>query len=1764
MSSKRGAADENALMGAAPALPTALRQDHAYRARGLPLGFTDQQTIELISRLFKLDNNTSDLRIRSLANAVTGRTMVAVLSFQTIPVELSGCGNEWSFDIGGLLQNLQADDGNKSQIRTLTVDHHFHGFTVLSSPSPRDHEVDCIAISGLGGHAFGSFKEKGGSYMWLCDELPSDLATTRIIIYGYESQLHDSQSFQDLEALATTLRTSLKSGILSAECKPVFFIAHSLGGLIVKEAIIQMRNARDHHLDSSIYGALFFGVPNQGMDIKSLIPMVENQVNQNLLHSLSAESQLLREQQREFPEAFDSRESKIVCFYETVTSPTAVKRGDKWYMDGPRAILVGSASATHGRPWENEAHDVQAINRDHSQLVKFKANDEVYERVLGTVKDFVKEASAAKRGHEVDAGELTEDDTACLKSLNFLEMGYRQEEVLDARADSCGWILEHETYQRWIDDPHGLLWVKGKPGSGKSTLMKRIFKEDAAQADVHLSFFFHRRGVQLQQTFTGMLRTMCYQLISQCAPARAIFRARYNDKKEFGRYGQDWDWREVELSQLLKSAIAVATQSHAISIFIDALDEASEGSAESIVTYIYEVHEEFQNSARRTSICFSCRHYPIVSCNAGVEVCMENQNEDDISACVHRELSAKIHERKRQSWANDLKRLQNKIANSACGVFLWASLIVPLVAKEYNKGKSLDRVLEILHKVPRDLDSIYKHILTTLIDDDDREDSLHLMQWICFAKQPLSLTELRYALALDDSAIHEFQTCIQESEGFVEDDTQMKQLITSLSGGLVEARQHYSSDLVQFIHQSVNDYLLKGGFAWIGLQSQQNIVGQGNDRLTRSCINYLKHGEVSEAEKLKLLSLYNAREEIQTMPLLQYAVRNWFIHAEAAESRGIAQNYLIQKFNWPDTHCFDLWVAISRWTNHPDELKRPELSSTLLHTAAASNLESIVQELLETGSFLEREDAEGNRPLHFAARFGHDKIIRMLLKSKADIQAKNSDGRTALERAASGGHCSTIEILINGGADVNCSTGESGNALHGAALSGSHLAVRMLVLNGANVNAQGGEYGSALQAAAYKGNESVVKLLLDHGANVNAQGGEYRSALQAAAFSGFESIAKLLLDHGANVNAQGGEYRSALQAAVATENESITKLLLDHGANVNAQGGEFGNALQAAAAYRGNESVVKLLLDHGANVNAQGGKYGNALQAAIGYGGKESITKLLLDHGANLTCQDNQGRNTLQLAVRGNCHQVIDLILTKTETPDWSYQDLQGCSTLHIAASGASDRTLQLILQSNININLADTYGWTALHWACRNGSHETVQILRESGADSNSRDNKGWTPLDVATFCRNGSLISVFQDEVKQGELKQLISKPGKRQNWDCSSCYHGYSFSYLFRRLYLGTSYARTKYWRIASPHYKNTAARSTSSSTASMLEPPFSRLIFPTLLQKTTLTAGNDVASALPTGSPRASIRYIPPVAVRDGSTLARTKDNPDAYYTTELRTERLDGIKPYLWLAGVPSCARALHRQQLLGREILLTEDPNEHLVWHETRIFIKPFPSFLFDIDCWAEKLCSQKQLHEAACGFVLSYAWLVRHQSDLRIAHEQGLLPHIIDWETWTEFVDDFLQHIDLQSLGGISPRFQYGELRLSRLNKIYRIIGFTRRGLIRGYITAPTWYQDFFARNFAWLLAIFAFMSVALSAMQVVVAVARGGAAFEDASYSFSIVSLFVAAGTALMFLVVWVVLFAYHLVSAGINDRHVVNKRKNSAQVQGDLGHRTGSKVV
>lgn len=81
-------------------------------------------------------------------------------------------------------------------------------------------------------------------------------------------------------------------------------------------------------------------------------------------------------------------------------------------------------------------------------------------------------------------------------------------------------MLQKPEYQDWLDtakspDHHGLLWIKGKPGSGKSTLMNFIVANaHKMKGDVVIiSFFFNARGEDLEKSTLGMYRSLLYQLL---------------------------------------------------------------------------------------------------------------------------------------------------------------------------------------------------------------------------------------------------------------------------------------------------------------------------------------------------------------------------------------------------------------------------------------------------------------------------------------------------------------------------------------------------------------------------------------------------------------------------------------------------------------------------------------------------------------------------------------------------------------------------------------------------------------------------------------------------------------------------------------------------------------------------------------------------------------------------------------------------------------------------------------------------------------------------------------------------------------------------------------------------------------------------------------------------------------------------------------------------------------------------------------------------
>ena len=280
-------------------------------------------------------------------------------------------------------------------------------------------------------------------------------------------------------------------------------------------------------------------------------------------------------------------------------------------------------------------------------------------------------------------------------------------------------------------------------------------------------------------------------------------------------------------------------------------------------------------------------------------------------------------------------------------------------------------------------------------------------------------------------------------------------------------------------------------------------------------------------------------------------------------------------------------------------------------------------------------------------------------------------------------------------------------------------------------------------------------------------------------------------------------------------------------------------------------------------------------------------------------------------------------------------------------------------------------------------------------------------------------------------------------------------------------------------------------------------------------------------------------------KENKTVRIQPDNLREYLKWELNVSRLNDVHKWLWLAGRTMCARPLSKQKMLDREILVTEQVDIHLLWQETRIFIKPLPEFLMDYAFWTKHLCGNEKDYQDACGLLLSYTWLVCYQIDLKIAKDHGLLPDWMTWVDWISFTRAVLDAIDYESLSNVNERYEYGELRLSRVNWIYRL---TFRNLMRGYLYRYNRFSVFLSINFAWLAVALLYISVVLSAMQVGLATdqLKGSSRFQNASYGFTVFSILtpvIVVGFAVFFLLVLV----YYNVHKSLQYKEKVTKERS-----------------
>jgi hypothetical protein len=712
-----------------------------------------------------------------------------------------------------------------------------------------------------------------------------------------------------------------------------------------------------------------------------------------------------------------------------------------------------------------------------------------------------------------------------MKSLGFDVMDSRLATIGIAYRETCSWLYTRAEYLRWQDpesraENHGFMWIRGKPGTGKSTLIKHALRHAqslGSRDTTTLSFFFNARGHALAKTTEGMYRSLLHQVYTTF-PDR-LPGSLPNHSTDPSKH----TWQLPILQTMLRDALLNFGATAEFICYIDALDECAEDDIRLAVEFFEELGELAISQDVKLSICFVSRHYPNITMQ-----CCQTLNLDKLKE-HHEDIRNFVKGKLRSPGITSLTHaeLTAEISGRSSGVFLWAALVVQLLNKKMDGGANRSQLIADLKAVPAGIEDLLKSILT-----DGSEFLLPTLVWVLFSFELLSASGLHLAIKI--GAGHLTPEDLDQTETTQE---QMHLFILESSKGLVEFSKGYYPR-AQFIHESVREHLINGGLSVLDDSLAENLEAKSHLRLAVWCQNCIEldphHG---------LLDAVDAKRLDYT--LVYYALGSLYAHCEWAFDGGVLQ------LEFLDTIPQSIQSRIVCYH------AKPGLLELLLddEQRCVCLVEGLLRRQLRVFGQVDASSRARNDAIEgFIPYFDVDddavvmtlllsaiilcllnrrslKVVQLLLDCGADFDLECFQSAPLLDRmgtsilvlAVGAGSPSLIQLLIDGGADIDAIHSTRGTALMVAAESGDFDIVRLLIDNNAKVNESGVAHTTALIMAAKSGVVGVVEILLDAGADVNAIDTTHRTALIIAAEMGNFDIARLLVARGANLDMHGHE-----------------------------------------------------------------------------------------------------------------------------------------------------------------------------------------------------------------------------------------------------------------------------------------------------------------------------------------------------------------------------------------------------------------------------------------------------------------------------------------------------------------------------------------------------------------------------------------------------------------------------------------------------------------
>jgi hypothetical protein len=334
------------------------------------------------------------------------------------------------------------------------------------------------------------------------------------------------------------------------------------------------------------------------------------------------------------------------------------------------------------------------------------------------------------------AAQTAQQDQVLLKALYFSNIRSRIRKVEKSHEDTFTWIFKDSSVDRkgrpvrfakWLRNENGVFWIQGKPGSGKSTLMKYLC--GAKETNQHLaswaakkrlviaSFFFWNSGTQLQKSQEGLFRSLLYEMLCKAPELIPIAReaAAASDDDPGELVADSWDLET--LMRVYESLVTQTVLPVKFFFFIDGLDEFQDEN---------RTHADLLKALRDmrhsqdVKFCVSSRPWAVFGDEFNTNPERVLKLEDLTEGDIFRYVTDKFNEHPQFPTLRGLdaayQDLINTVVTRAQGVFLWVYLVVRTLLEGLTYHDSVRTLRTRLEAFPPDLEAFFQHLIDSVPD----------------------------------------------------------------------------------------------------------------------------------------------------------------------------------------------------------------------------------------------------------------------------------------------------------------------------------------------------------------------------------------------------------------------------------------------------------------------------------------------------------------------------------------------------------------------------------------------------------------------------------------------------------------------------------------------------------------------------------------------------------------------------------------------------------------------------------------------------------------------------------------------------------------------------------------------------------------------------------------------------------------------------------------------------------------------------------------